>query len=220
MKLSNLLTPFALVAVTATAHAQLLSDASFDAIALGNYAPSSALGAWTVDGSHSGVIVSNIGIGGSNCVVFEDLYDTDPTSSKITQTATGLIPGQAYLLGFYTSGFAGFLDPDSGVPVDVSVSVNGADTSFGFNAYYSNGEGPGMGSNPWVYRSVQFIADETSEVIIFEGSNPGYSASTIDSVSVTAIPEFSSTGVIFGLVSLTVFSLKRSERNEGHRDAA
>jgi hypothetical protein len=212
MKTSGILASCALATAVATAHGQTLADGDFNAIATGNYAPSSSLGAWFVDGNQSGVIVSNFGIGGTNCVVFEDVYDTDPTSSTITQTVTGLIPGQTYLIEFYTSGFSGFLSPDTGVPVNVSVSVNGAPTLFSYASYYSNGDAPGMGSNPWVYRSVQFIANDTSEEIIFSGSNPGYSASIIDSVSIAAIPEFSASSTVFGLAALCVFSLRRSRK--------
>ena len=212
MKTPGIPASLALAASLVTLHGQTLTDGDFDAIAIGNYAPASSLGAWFVNGSQAGVIVSNFGIGGSNSLVFEDVYDTNPTSAMITQTATGLIPGQTYLLEFYTSGFSGFLFPDTGVPVDVSVSVNGSVTPFAYNAYYSDGGGPGTGSNPWIQRSIQFIANETSEEIIFVGSNPGYSVSMIDSVSLTAIPEFSASGTVFGVAALCVFSLRRSRK--------
>lgn len=211
-------TPLILIAILTSSlnlGAQTLQNGDFDASTEGSqnphfggwdYLPSENFGGWTVDPAYSGANISPIGILGSNVLAFENYYDPPIPSrtSGVFQIVSDLTPGNEYQLRFYTSGTTAFLD----FPVEVNVfaSVDTTEMNYLFDV-------SGVSLNPWVSRTMNFIASAPSAIITFRGTNGPFGASLVDSVSVVAIPEPSSFATICSS-SLLIFSIFRRKQSK------
>jgi hypothetical protein len=210
-------TPLILIAIFTSSlnlGAQTLQNGDFDASSEGSqnthfggwdYSPSENFGGWTVDPTSSGANISQIGMLGSNALAFENYYDPPIPSrtSGVFQIVSNLTPGNQYQLRFYTSGTTGFLE----FPVEVNVfaSVDTTEMNYLFDV-------SGVSLNPWVFRTMDFIATAPSAIITFKGTNGPFGASLVDSVSVVAIPEPSSFATICSS-SLLMFSIFRRKQS-------
>lgn len=138
------------------------------------------------------------------------MIDGDPSySTSISQTITGLVVGQQYLLTFYQA--AGQQDTFKGPTTEWWQVTFGSQvqTSDVFSL-------PQGGTGPWQAQSMTFTASSTSQLLSFLAKGTPNGAPPIaflDGVSMQAVPEPSSIALAaLGLVGVIGGQLRRSRR--------
>jgi hypothetical protein len=136
----------------------------------------------------------------TNAVAFIETFTPAETLS-LTQTVTGLTPGQMYELSYYENGRA-----------DTRVNTTTAETFVGGVSLVAAHTVPpvnakGVTTNPFYYKTAQFTATAESMVLEFRATqlNGNDSFLVIDNVSISAVPEPStlilSTAGLIGLLA-------------------
>lgn len=140
---------------------------------------------WTSTGSSS--VSSSDTHSGQYAAQFGPAAQTSGISQSLTT-----VPGQRYTLTFW-------LQADSGMPNSFSVAFNGTTL------------GSGIGTSGYGKYSYTQTATDTSSSLTFQ-QDPGSSSSSLDDVSVTAVPEPASWALFAaGLGCIGIFLLRRKK---------
>ena len=188
MKIRQTLLVLALPLVVGSAHANLLSNGSFESMtapvppnATAMLAPGSgSLTDWQVDGQTIAWIDNSNawGLSSQDGLAFLDLTALKPTAPYgLVKQTIATTAGSPYSLSFWFGTSTTY-----GVPASMLVSAGAASSTFTNSS---------VGTNTWTHYSLSFVgAPGASTIISFLGtvpSNTNYIG--LDNVSVTAVPE-------------------------------
>ena len=169
----------ALAALASNAHAELVTNGSFESYVLGPVsgfqtinAGSNALTGWTIGATSVDIVNGNYGAVSGNSI---DMLGT-PGPGFLSQFLDTVI-GQMYVLKFDMSSNRGGDNDAAGKALTVSALGNTASQTFSALA-------PGVSQ-----QSYSFVANSASTLLSFSSGPSGYSGSVLDNVSVTAVPE-------------------------------
>lgn len=174
----------ALCASAAHADTNLVSNGSFEANQLGS-------GSWTVFANPVGWTTSGGSLELRNNVAGSaqdgNMYaELDGYGNMAISQTLSTVVGQTYTLSFWFSDRTG-----------VAVDSNGISWSVGALSGLVNGPYNGTGNNVWQQFTTTFTATSTSTVLSFAGAGTSDSlGSSLDNISVTAVPEPATFGLM------------------------
>lgn len=176
-----------------------------------------------VHSSWNGVnLIGSVGIAGSIGLASPDggnfiFSDADFHNSSITQTLTGLTPGDTYLLSFYQ---ALVQDTEPGITTPGPVSAlwqvsfgTGVQTSASMSA-----NGATLTTSPWALQSMSFTANTATQVLSFLSVGTGDPPLiALDGVRLEHVPEPASVALVLlaGLAAGATYRRTRWQRIAG-----
>jgi hypothetical protein len=189
---------------------QSISDGGFEQVRGYTYVTGpGSIGPWTINQGSAAVVNGGYGVAHSGTQVLVVALISSPSTTTVSQDISGLIPGDWYRVSFFTSVYR--ISPFSGEVIN-NVKLGSGSLEF---TYSMDSESSRFGvepNTPWVERSFDFLASESTLPLEITASHLGYGGFVgFDDFSLQQIPEPTTFGLM-GIGCVVSYCYHRKNR--------